>query len=268
MNIYTHLLTGEQTGLSVRNRRHLRLRNHLTRNRYLIRIAFTAEALRDLIATSLNKGGRAVRQIAIPATAIQLVMLTMAISYFTYPPALSIFQHFVDFKNHVGDSFSFLSLGFIAVFAEFLRRLSTRDWTGFSGSASYGFVVFGLLGITTDCFYSLQKVMWGGLSPSTQIVAKVLTDQFIYTVLFANPYQTLLYVFKDCGFRPQAFKQRLSPFKMFYVREVLAVLITNWAFWIPTTAILYSLPLDLQFVISRLAITIWVLLLSAMTKRD
>ena len=48
---------------------------------------------------------------------------------------------------------------------------------------------------------------------------------------------------------------------------MLAVLLTNWVFWIPTTAILYSLPIDLQLVISRLAIVIWILLLTTMTKK-
>jgi hypothetical protein len=145
--------------------------------------------------------------------------------------------------------------------------MGTRDWAGFYGAAGFGFFVFGFLGVATDAFYAVQSAVWGGLPSSGQIVAKVIADQFLWTVVFANPYQTLLYVFKDCGFRPQAFQQRITPFKMFYVREMLAVLITNWAFWIPTAAILYSLPLDLQLVISRLAIIIWVLLLSAMTKR-
>ena len=48
---------------------------------------------------------------------------------------------------------------------------------------------------------------------------------------------------------------------------MLAVLITNWAFWIPATALLYSLPVNLQFVIVQFAIAIWVLLLTAMTKK-
>jgi hypothetical protein len=127
--------------------------------------------------------------------------------------------------------------------------------------------VFGLLGVATDRFYILQNTMWGWLPPSAQIPAKVLTDQFVYTVLFANPYQTLLYVLKDCGFHPGIFWSRIRPVKDFYVREMLAVLVTNWAFWIPTTAILYCLPTDLQFVICQLAIVIWILLLTALTKR-
>lgn len=267
MNLSTHLLQGDQTGLSARSRRHFRIRNHLSRNRYLSRLASSSAVLRDVIIASLKKGGQAAREIAIPAALIQSVMLVLALSYFFYPPAMVVFQQFVDMKNLVGGSFSFLSMGLIAVFAEVVRRSGTRDWAGFFPAAGFGFFVFGLLGIATDAFYAGQSVVWGGLSPTGQIVAKVLADQFLWTVLFASPYQTLLYVFKDCGFRPQAFVQRITPFRIFYVREMLAVLITNWAFWIPTAAILYSLPLELQLVISRLAIIIWVLLLSAMTKR-
>ncbi len=197
-------------------------------------------------------------------------MLSLALGYFYVPAVRGVLEQAVDIKQQIGPPFGFLTMGIIAVFAETLRRqfASNQPRNPFWINAGYGFLVFGLLGVATDSFYLLQKSMWGGLPEAVQVPAKVLTDQFIYTVFFANPYQTLLYVWKDCSFRPDRFLQRIRPFRIFYVREMLAVLITNWAFWIPTTAIIYSLPLDLQFVISRLAITIWILLLTTLTRRE
>lgn len=250
-----------------RSRRHLRSRNVLFDESAFSRVRRATEALRVLFKASLWKGIHAARQIAVPALMIQSVMLAMTLCYFFYPPAAPWFQKFVEFKAWVGPSFAFLSMGLIAIFAETVRRLQMGSWTGFGLSAVFGFFVFGVLGVATDTFYVGQKALWAGLEPGWQIVAKVLTDQFVWTVLIANPYQTFTYVFKDCGFRPTEFRKRITPFKHFYVREVLAVLVTNWAFWIPTAAILYSLPIDLQFVISRLAIIIWILLLTAITNR-
>jgi hypothetical protein len=263
-----HLLQGEQPYLDDRSRRQLRGRNHLVGNDYLDRCSHVTAIFREILISSLAKGASAAREIAVPAIVVQAAMLTLAIGYFYSPTVTHFLQGLVDLKNKVGTPFAFLSMGSIAVIAEILRRMTARSgWSGFGSSAAFGFATFGMLGVCTDLFYVIQKALWHGLPATEQVVAKVMTDQFFYTVLFANPYQTFLYVFKDCGFRPVRFAERISPFRTFYVREMLAVLITNWAFWIPTTAIIYSLPLDLQFVISRLAIMIWVLILTTMTKR-
>jgi hypothetical protein len=42
-------------------------------------------------------------------------------------------------------------------------------------------------------------------------------------------------------------------------------LLATWAVWIPLMAIIYSLPLALQFPLFSLALTFWVLLLTYMT---
>ncbi len=161
-------------------------------------------------------------------------------------------------------------MGLIAVFAETLRckSLCTLSNSGFIKASLFGFFVFGCLGLATDAFYWGQNFIWKGLSTEAQVPAKVLSDQFVWTVFFANPYQTFLYVLKDCRFDLQLFVNRIFPFNTFYAREVLAVLITNWGFWIPTACIIYSLPLNLQLIISRLAILIWVLLLTTITSKE
>lgn len=251
-------------------RRRLRTRNQLTYAGGWRPANEDETFFRVHVLASLRKGLRAARQIAVPAMIVQAMILTLVLGYFYYPPAKDFFAKLVAFKVYVGPAFAFASMAVIALFVEFLRRFFGKEKPvdSFWKSAGYGVVVLGFLGVMTDCFYILQKWMWSGLSPAAQVPAKVFTDQFIYTVLLSNPYQTFLYVLKDCGFKPRVFVARVTPFKVFYVREVLAVLITNWAFWIPTGAILYTLPIDLQFVISRFAITIWVLLLMVMTRRE
>jgi len=262
-------LFASEPAFEPRLRRRMRSRNHLLRVSYWGKAKQTAALFREVVYASLRKGAAAAVQIAVPAMVVQGLMLALALSYFFVPASLVVFKAIISVRNELGLAFSFLSLGAIAVLAESLRpRAADGETRSFWSSAGYAFLVMGFLGIFTDLFYMLQDSMWSRLSPTAKIVAKVMTDQFVWTVIFANPYQTFLYVFKDCRFQSATFLERITPFKNFYVREMLAVLITNWAFWIPTAAILYSLPLDLQFIISRLAVTIWVLLLTTITKKN
>ena len=50
-----------------------------------------------------------------------------------------------------------------------------------------------------------------------------------------------------------------------YRDKIIPTLCATWAVWIPMTAIIYSLPLALQFPLFSLALVFWVLLLTYMT---
>jgi hypothetical protein len=52
-----------------------------------------------------------------------------------------------------------------------------------------------------------------------------------------------------------------------YRDKILPTLLATWAVWIPLMAIIYSLPLALQFPLFGLALSFWVLLLTYMTNR-
>ena len=47
----------------------------------------------------------------------------------------------------------------------------------------------------------------------------------------------------------------------------MPVLITTWAVWIPLMAVIYSLPLALQFPLFALGLAFWVLMMTYMTNR-
>lgn len=252
----------------MRSQRSMRGRNHVFANPYWPKPSPLEEKLIGLVKDSILRGCLAVRKIALPAIIVQGLILATVLSYFFIPQSILFFDGLLKLRDSIGPTFPFISMGLIAVFAETLARMFSRNWHGYGNSALFGFIIFGVLGVTTDAFYLLQNNLWAGLPNHEQIIAKVLFDQFVYTVFFANPYQTFLYVYRDCDYSPSRFKRRITPFSRFYTKEVLAVLITNWAFWIPMTAILYSLPLDIQFVVSRMAIVIWVLLLTSLTLRN
>lgn len=262
------ITTGAQFNFA--SRRRLRSRNSLSKSAYYTAAGPIVVPFLDIVKASVRRGMASARQIIIPATFIQLIMVLLAWSYFNVTAVQTGIGRLAHFKASMGISFSLVSMGGIAVFAESLKRLTskTRDEQSFVISAGFAFVVFGILGVLTDLFYLTQNQLWMGLAPRAQIIAKVITDQFIWTILLANPYQTLLYTWKDCGFKSSVLTNRITPLRSFYVKEMLAVLFMNWVFWIPVTGIIYSLPLNLQFPICQLAIVVWILLLMSMTRKE
>ena len=126
-------------------------------------------------------------------------------------------------------------------------------------------MIFGILGVLQNYLYAFQAKLFGTGTSLEVLVPKVLFDQFAWTVLFANPYQTILYLWKNRGFSFQKVATQMRPFKPFWGTQVLPVLIANWFFWIPMVSIIYCFPSELQLPLAILAVTIWVLLLSILT---
>ena len=52
-----------------------------------------------------------------------------------------------------------------------------------------------------------------------------------------------------------------------YRDKIVPTLLATWAVWIPLVAVIYSVPLALQFPLFSLALTFWVLILTYMTNR-
>jgi hypothetical protein len=125
--------------------------------------------------------------------------------------------------------------------------------------------MFGVLGVFQNYLYAFQAKLFGTGTSWQVLVPKVLFDQFVWTVFFANPYQAVLYLWKNNGFSMKKVATQMLPFKPFWGTQILPVLITNWAFWIPMVSIIYCFPAELQLPLAILAVTIWVLLHSLLT---
>ena len=52
-----------------------------------------------------------------------------------------------------------------------------------------------------------------------------------------------------------------------YRDQIVPTLFATWAVWMPLMAIIYALPLALQFPLFSIALTFWVLILTYMTNR-
>ena len=95
------------------------------------------------------------------------------------------------------------------------------------------------------------------------VLAKICVDQFGYNPFFAAPFGVLTYEWKNCGYSRESLRRTFS--WNHYRDRIIPTLLATWAVWIPLMAMIYSLPLALQFPLFSLALTFWVLLLTYMT---
>ncbi|HSH38880.1 MAG TPA: hypothetical protein VK993_08845, partial [Chthoniobacterales bacterium] len=125
--------------------------------------------------------------------------------------------------------------------------------------------IWGVDGITVDLLYRGLAAWLGDEATPAVVIAKICIDQFVYNVFFAAPYGVIAYEWKNCGFSFAAIRHCFT-FE-YYRDKIVPTLLMTWAIWIPLIAVIYSLPLALQFPLFSLALTFWVLLLTYMTNR-
>ncbi|MGE9271230.1 MAG: hypothetical protein ACQKBU_10540 [Verrucomicrobiales bacterium] len=226
----------------------------------------------DMVGCSLRAGLRAAKQSLKPAFVVWGLMLGVAVLYYAVPASQAMFTSLARFQDRLGLLFPFLGMGFsVGLMAEGVKVCMSKEkrWTRENSiNAVFNFALFGSLGVVQNYFYALQETMFGMGSSWKVLLPKVLMDQFVFTVFFANPYQSVLYLWRNRGFSWKAVTAQLFPFKPFWGTQVLPVLIANWFFWIPMVSIIYCFPSELQLPLAILAVTIWVLLLSILTSEN
>lgn len=225
----------------------------------------------DMFGNSVRAGFKAAKQSIKPAILVWGLMAIVAIFYYAVPASQGLFSALADLQARTGLLFPFLGMGLsVGIMAEAVKVCMSRDkrWTAANtANAGFNLLMFGVLGVFQHYFYMLQSSLFGTGTSLRVLVPKVLVDQFVWTVFLANPYQTILYLWKNQGFSCKKVATQMSPFTQFWGTQILPVLITNWAFWIPMVSIIYCFPADLQLPLAILAVTIWVLLLSILTSR-
>ena len=225
----------------------------------------------DMINISARAGAQAARQTLKPASFVWAIMACVASLYYLVPASQHFFAALTRLQTQMGLFFPFLGMGLsVGLLAESVKVGLSKEkrWTKDNTlNAAFNLLIFGVLGIFQNYFYLLQTHLFGSGTSWHVLVPKVLFDQFIWTVFFANPYQTILYLWKNHGFSLKKVTAQMRPFKPFWGKKILPVLITNWAFWIPMVSIIYCFPANLQLPLAILAVTIWVLLLSILTAK-
>ena len=94
----------------------------------------------------------------------------------------------------------------------------SRRWTKENSiTALFNFAVFGIMGLTQHYRYECQNEVFGSGHSFQELASKVAFDQFIWTVIFANPYQAVCYLWKNNSFSWRAVHRHMFPFRSFGV---------------------------------------------------
>ena len=217
----------------------------------------------------LNIGWEAAKANAVPATIIQLVMLALLVGYYTSPDVARVLTTLSEYKREHG--FAFVVLASItagALLPELFLILFFQHGKPHRGNLRnlvFTIPVWGFDGSLVDLMYRTEAGWFGDVVSIQVVAAKICVDQFGYNPFFAAPFGVLTYEWKNSGVS-------LGPLRdlftwRHYTTKIIPTLVATWAVWIPLMAIIYSLPLALQFPLFGLALSFWVLLLTYMTNR-
>jgi hypothetical protein len=214
-------------------------------------------------------GWEAAKANALPALIIQFLMLMLLVGYFLNPAVARLLGHFAEFKRvHGFASVLIASIVAGAIIPEIfvilffqrgrVTRVNLRN-------LAFTIPVWGFDGALVDLLYRIQAHWFGDVATIGVVVAKVCVDQFGYNPFFAAPFGVLTYEWKNNGITLKPVRDLFT--WQHYRDKILPTLVATWAVWIPLMAIIYSLPLALQFPLFALALSFWVLLLTYMTNR-
>src|SRR5260370_34001398 len=219
--------------------------------------------------TPLTLGWEAARANAVPALIIQAFMLALLIAYYTNHRVSSALVGLAEFKRAYGLLFVIVaSITAGALIPElflilFFRR--GRPTRRNRRDLLFTVPVWGFDGTLVDLLYRSEAAWFGDVVTLPVVAAKICVDQFGYNPFFAAPFGVLTYEWKNNGISAKPLQQLFTV--SHYRDKIIPTLLATWAVWIPLMAIIYSLPLALQFPLFGLALSFWVLLLTYMTNR-
>src|ERR1700736_4554139 len=214
-------------------------------------------------------GWEAARANAKPALIIQAFMLALAITFYKSSAVADALRNLAEFKRAHGLLFVIgASVVAGAIVPEvFLILFFQRGRLQVANLRNLAFTipVWGFDGSLVDLLYRAEAHWLGDVATVPVVLGKILIDQFGYNVFFAAPFGVLTYEWKNNGISLRPVRDLFT--WRHYRDKIFPTLVATWAVWIPLMAIIYSLPLALQFPLFSFALSFWVLLLTYMTNR-
>lgn len=262
----------DSTNSEVAFRRHHRARNLITTKNTAANQPLRSDVARfdETFKSSIRKGLVAARQNTFPALFTLGLMGLLGWAFYSIPAVNAFFNSVSAFKIKTGMAFAFIGSGVcIGLLSEVLTipTQAKKRWT-MENTKSFFFLffVFGIMAAAKDPVYLLLANLYGEGNSTSVLIKKTVFDQFVWTVFLACPYQTLLFAWKNNGYSADKVKAECPNFSEFFAVKMMPVLISNWAFWIPMSVIIFSFPTDLQLAVSIIAISLWVCILNMLTR--
>ena len=224
-------------------------------------------ALHSHHRTSLAIGWEAARANLAPALLIQAAMLALLIGYYWSPAVARILNELAEYKLRHGLAFvvlaavaagrscrKFFSSSFSSADAPLAATCATCCSPFRSGRSTVRWSI---------CFTGARRPGWATWSLSRWCWPRFASINSATIHFLPRPLGVLTYEWKNSGLSLESLVRAFT--WSHYRDKIVPTLLATWAVWIPLMAIIYSLPLALQFPLFSLALTFWVLLLTYMT---
>ena len=210
-------------------------------------------------------GLEAARANLIPGAVLSLFAIGLLLSYWYVPAVQSGLDRLGGFKQAAGWPYVVVST---AVFGGMIPGLVQRLRPALRHTMPWKFFGFTLVfwaykGLEVDLLYRLQAAWFGHGSDLSTLAIKIFIDMAVYCPIWAVPSTVLAYAWAERGF---SWSRTLAPLREiglrgWFGRDILPVVISNWAVWVPAVCVIYCLPLALQLLVQNLVLCFWSLLL-------
>lgn len=219
--------------------------------------------------TPLTIGWDAARANARPAFILQGAMLALLVGYYTTPALAHALGALAELRRAHGLAFILISSIIAGALVPELFVIFFFQGGAFRKenlrNLAFTLPTWAMDGVLVDWMYRLNALWFGDVVTAGALVAKICVDQFGYNPFIAAPLEVLIYEWKNEGFSWASVRRALT--WEHYKDKIVPTLLATWAVWMPLMAIIYALPLALQFPLFAIALTFWVLILTYMTNQ-
>jgi hypothetical protein len=208
------------------------------------------------------------RENRVPCLALNLVVITLVGSYYQVPAIAEVWEAVGAFKLKWAYAFSLGSTIFAAVLLPSLVQLwmGTLPAEGRWRRVGLLALFWGYRGMEIDLFYQVQGWLFGTGNDAATLIKKVAVDQFVMSPLWFVP--TVLIAMRWVDMGGSWARTRASLTREFWMRTCPTVMVTNWLVWIPTLALVYSLPPALQFPLFSVVMCFFILIVTLLARGD
>lgn len=211
---------------------------------------------RAVLTTAFRAGMRSVGERSAAVVSLWTVAALVIMAYYLYPGVPSLLEPVGRWQRANGWRASFalcaLFCGLVPYAVYQIRREAGRR-SPLAMAASQA-VWCGLCGVICGWFFSLQGRWFGCGHDLPTVLAKVLVDQFGWSVLVIVPANSVFYAVLSGGWR---MNDERVPFRVFLERVYLPNLLMNWIVGIPSNCAVYAFPMDLQIPVLGLLSSAW-----------
>jgi hypothetical protein len=216
--------------------------------------------------TALSQVRAAAQANLLPGLVLWSCLAVLLAAYASSTAVQSGLAQWGSVKQAGGYAFAFASYAVFAVLVPetLLWLVLKQPWTKAKwAEMGYAALVFGIVGISVDMFYSVQVHLFGEGTDVATIGKKMLLDQFVFSPL-SNWVVVVVFAWRESGYRVSTWREALGA--EFLSKRYLPMLVALWCVWIPSVTVIYLMPTALQFPVASIVLSFWILIFKFIRK--